>query len=430
MFWLKLKAGALQLTLFIAVVIALLLSAFILLIQTHKRFKIQTDFIIETSRNTNKGIDFALNNKIRLNDTTAIDLKDKDYKSLKVHREYWGVFEKVTAVSKIKKNTLRKVALIGGTQSENNRTALYIQDNNKPLVLVGKTKIEGVAYLPRQGVKPGTISGKSYYGSQLIYGATRVSSNLPKLFSETSAQINTIENQVSRISQEQFLNIEKGKTYTNSFLKPTQVFFSNDVIRLNTVTLTGNIIVQSKSRIIVEASSKLKDVILIAPEIEIKNQVNGNFQAIASKTITVGENVALEYPSALILKEKEIPKAVTSSAVEKSQTRTLNKIIIEDGSSIHGLVVYLGIPKTSNHNVQIELKEKSTVKGEVYCNQNLELKGTVYGSVYTNNFIAKQSGSVYQNHIYNGTIIVNELPEEYIGLPFNNSKKDVLKWLY
>lgn len=417
----RVKAGALQLTLFIALVIALLLTTFILLVQTHKRFNIQTDFIIETSQNTNKGIVFALNNKVRLNDTIAIDLKEEDYKSLKVHRDFWGVFEKVTTVSKIKKSTLKKAAIIGGTQPENNRTALYIQDNNKPLVLVGNTKIEGVAYLSRQGVKSGTISGHSYYGSQLIYGATRVSSNLPKLLSETSIQINTIENQISRIPQEQFLNVENGKTYTNSFLKPTQVIFSNGVIQLNTITLTGNIIIQSKTKITVEASSKLKDVILIAPEIEIQNHVKGNFQAIASKEIIVYKNVTLAYPSALILKEKE------STSIKNT---TPNKIIIEDNVTINGLIVYLGIPKTSNHNVQIELKEKSIIKGEIYCNQNLELKGTVFGTVYTNNFIAKQFGSVYQNHIYNGTITVNKLAEEYIGLPFNNSKKGVLKWLY
>ena len=41
MTWLKVKAGALQLTMFIVVVIALLLTAFIILIHTHKRFRLQ-----------------------------------------------------------------------------------------------------------------------------------------------------------------------------------------------------------------------------------------------------------------------------------------------------------------------------------------------------------------------------------------------------
>src|SRR5690606_976577 len=154
-------------------------------------------------------------------------------------------------------------------QSENNRTTLYIQDNNKPLVVVGNTKIEGVAYIPKQGVKSGTISGQSYYGSQLIYGQTRTSSTLPRIASEILSQIKSIEDQALKVSQDQFIELEHGKGYKNSFSEPVQVMYSNSDINLNSLQLTGHILIQSKTRIVVEASSVLKDVVLIAPEIEI-----------------------------------------------------------------------------------------------------------------------------------------------------------------
>ncbi|PWH83988.1 hypothetical protein DIS18_05420 [Algibacter marinivivus] len=426
MFWLKLKAGALQLTLFIIVVIALLLTAFVLLVHIHKQFQIQTNFIIETTRNADKGINYVLQNTICLNDTTSINLQDEEYKYLKLHRDFWGVFEKVSVVSQIKNNRFQKTALIGSKQTDKNRIALYVQDNNNPLVVVGNTKIEGVAYLPKQGLRTGNISGHSYYGSKLVYGQTRTSSSLPKVFSETINQIKSIENQISVIPQSQFLTLHSGKQYNNSFLKPTQFIFSNSVINLNVNRLVGNIIVQSKIKIIVRASSTLKDVILIAPEIEIQDNVKGIFQAIASKHISVGENVELNYPSVLALNEKEVQQQqeTTNQIIEQSTIR------INSNSIIKGLVVYLGKEKTNNYKAQVELKEKSILMGELYCNQNVELKGTLYGTVYTNNFVANKSGSVYQNHIYNGKIIVKELSEKYIGLPFNNSNKGVLKWLY
>jgi len=422
----KYKAGALQLTLFIIVIITLLLASFLILLHTHKHFNGQTSFIIETTKNTNKGVNYVLNNSVALNDTTSINLKDEDYKSLKVHRSFWGVFEKVTSVSTIKNNTFKKVGLIGGKQPDNNRTALYIQDNSKPLVLVGNTKIEGVAYLPELGVKAGTISGQSYYGSQLIYGTKRLSSTLPKVLNETTSQLKAIETQYLRTREEQFLNLEDQKTYANSFFKPTQVVFSNSQLSLSAVNLTGNIIVQSKTKIVVEATSKLKDVILIAPKIEIKESVKGKFQALASKNILVERNVILDYPSALILNEKE----KTIQTLSSNQIAEQNNIIINSNSSIKGLVMFLGQPEVNNFNAQIELKEESTVIGEVYCNRNLELLGTVYGTVYTNNFVARQFGSIYQNHIYNGTIIVNKLQSEFSGILFNNSKKEVAKWMY
>jgi len=403
----------------------LLLVAFILLIHTHKQFNVQTDFIIETSQNTNRGIQYAINHSLPLNDTLSVDLKDEDYKTLKVSRNYWGIHQKVTSVSSIKKHTLKKVALVGGRQKEINRTSLYIQDNNKSLVVVGSTKIDGVAYLPKQGVKPGSISGQSYYGSQLIYGSFKKSSLLPKIFQETLEQIEEIENQMVNIKPNQFLKMESDKVHINSFLEPKQIIFSNTEIKLNNIELVGHIVIQSKTKISVDESSNLKDVVLIAPEIEIKNNVKGNFQALASKKITVGKYVDLEYPSALILSKNKIIK--TSLSLEN---KTKSNIIIDSFSTIEGVVLYTSQHKINNYNPQIKIEDQAKVIGEVYSTENVELKGIVYGSVFANNFIAKEFGSVYLNHIYNGTIQINKLPEEYVGLPFNNSKKGVIKWLY
>lgn len=421
----KLKAGALQFTLFISIVIALLLIAFILLIQTHKLFDVQTNFAIETIENSNRGIDYSLLNATKLNDTIALKLDDESYKALNVHREFWGAFEKITTTSKVKTHAFQKSALIGARQPSTNRTALYLQDNNKPLVLVGNTKIEGVAYLPKQGVKSGSISGQSYYGSQLIYGLTRTSSDLPDLFEETTNNLKNVSKIVSKVPKSQYLILEPEKIHKNSFLAPLQVVFSPSTIRLSTVNISGHIIIQSQTKIILESTSNLKDVILIAPKIEIKSNVKGTFQAIASKEILIEKNCTLNYPSALIVVEKE------NSAIENT-TQSLRTISlkIESNSTIKGAVVYLGTKKQNNYNTQVSIDKNTRIHGEVYCNDNLELMGKVYGSVHTNGFTTKQAGSIYQNHIYNGTINIDSLSVNYVGLPFKNSKKGILKWLY
>ncbi|MCF6318179.1 MAG: hypothetical protein L3J83_02705 [Proteobacteria bacterium] len=420
----KLKAGALQLTMFIVVVIALLLASFIILIHTHKRFNVQTDFVLETINNADRGIDYALYNFIPINNLITVDLQDEDYKTLKVKRDFWGLFEKVTSVSTIKTNTFKKVALVGASQPNTNRTALYLKDNNKPLVLVGNTKIQGTAYLPKRGVKPGNISGQSYYGEQLIYGQIRLSSNFPKLLSGTLHHIRTDYNKAVTANPNQFLDINVNRVHQNSFLKPLQVVYSNSIINLSNVALTGHIKIESKTKIVVDATSVLKDVVLIAPKIEIKNNVKGTFQAFATETITVGKNCKLEYPSALVLNGD-------NSSTENEASQSLDYIIsIDKGSVIKGVVVFLGNPKPNNYKPQIVIEEGATIKGEVYCNQNMELKGGVFGSVFANNFVALQSGSIYQNHMYNAKILIDELPQEYVGLPIENSNKGVLKWLY
>lgn len=420
----KLRAGALQLTTFIVVVIALLLASFVILIHTHKRFNVQSLFVLETVDNAQKGIAYAIHNQIPLKETSSVDLKDEDYKTLSVHRDFWGLFEKVTATSEIKTHRFTKTALIGATQSPANRTALFVKDNNKPLVVVGHTKIQGTAHLPQRGVRAGNISGKSYYGSRLIYGATQTSNSFPELSLESRQQITRNFTEANLYEQHQFLDLNKEKAFQNSFLNPLQIVYSPGVISLSGISLTGHIKIHSQTKIIVEASALLKDVILVAPVIEIKNGVKGRFQAFASKTLDVGKNCELSYPSALVVQKKE------TALDNDAKPRAHYGISIQTNATLEGVVLFLGVPKPGNYKPQILIEEGTTISGEVYCTQNLELKGTVYGSVFTNNFIAAQSGSIYQNHIYNASILVDELPVEYVGLPFKKAKKGVMKWLY
>ena len=419
----KIKAGALQFSIFVTVIIAIILASFIILIHTHKRFIVQTKFVVETIDNTNKGIDYVLNHNINLNETHNINLQDEDYKTLNAERNHWGVFEKISITSKIKTNTFTKTALIGASQPKKNRLALYLEDQNKPLVVVGNTKIQGLAYLPKQGIRTGNISGHSYYGNRLIYGPTRISNSLPKIQNEITKQIKTINKDINNIRPNLFLDINKTKSHQNSFLNPLKVIYSLNDINLSGVSLIGHIIIQSKTKIVVESSSNLKDVILIAPTVEIKDRVKGVFQIISRKKITIGKHCSLNYPSAIVLIENKLSTA-------SSKKNEDNQIIINKSSNIKGAIVFLGNTKLRNYNPQVIINENSKIEGEIYCNQNLELKGDVNGSVYTSNFLAKQSGSVYQNHIYNGTISTDKLAQEYVGLLFKDSKKSIIKWLY
>lgn len=403
----KLKAGALQVVLSIAITITLLLFAFILLVHIHKRIDLKSDYIIEVASSTNDAIKYSLNNDVVLNDTISITPLESDNKTLGVYKEYWGVFEKVIATARIKTYETKKVALVGGIISDPDRTASYI---------------------PRQGVKPGTISGQSFYGQQLINGTTKTSVKLPELSASLQSYLDNLEQKVSSFSNNQFINLQPNTSFNNSFLKPPQIVYSNSAIQLLSNQLIGNIIIQSRSKIVVDVNSKLEDVVLIAPEIEILNNVKGKFQAIATKHIKVGKYVSLNYPSSLVLFKKNI--SISDTAPNNSNLNNEPDIIIDNHSTIEGVIIYQGAPKPNNYNLQIQLKEQSKVVGEIYCNENLELIGVVEGSVFTNNFLAKQSGSIYQNHIYNGSINSTDIPAEYAGLLFQNSKKGVVQWLY
>ena len=418
----KLKAGALQYTIFISVVIALLVFAFIGLTYIQGKLRIKGLFFQEVIYNVNHGFEYPAQHKMPYNEQAAIVVSVENNAETTINKAHWGVFDVATITSTKGKETFTKTALLGGYQQQ--KTALYLQDLNQPLVLVGKTRIEGKTYLPEQGVKRGTIAGHSYMGNQLIYGNSNQSSDqLPKILNTNYLKM--VTNEILSKEDNIFIELEENTRWVNSFLEPTKIISNNTLFDLRFVELTGNIVIHSSVKIKVYPSAKLKDVILIAPQIEIIDKVTGNFQGFAKKKIVVGKNCELGYPTALIITKKEKPQSIPQNSTED-----INQIIINKNTSVKGIIAFITQDKTDNYKPQIVLGENTVITGEVYCNQNIELKGMVKGSIYTKGFIANQFGSVYKNHIYNGKILSNDLPPQYCGLSLKNTQQKVAKWLY
>ncbi|MEM6719235.1 MAG: hypothetical protein AAF611_07985 [Bacteroidota bacterium] len=420
----RVKAGALQFAVLVSAIIAVLLSVFMVLVHSHSFFEKKSDVLIETIQDTENSMLATLDNFSVQRDTISSILEEEKNKIAKLHKSYWGVFGKVYSQVEMKGKIFQKMALVSGWQSNLNRTALYLQETNRPLIVVGHAKIEGKAFLPGRGIRPGTISGNSYRNDQLVYGKiARSTEMLPKLSKEVTDHITSLENLPLPLDDESYFELRHGKTYTNSFMEPVKTVFSRGELDLSHVKLVGNILVRSDKKIKVAASSLLKDVVLIAPEIEIESNVKGTFQAIANTQILVGKDCELSYPSALVLKTEDDLEVTSNEQIKKH-------IFIDKNTNMHGIVCYLQDKTKNNFEPQVMLKENTTLEGFLYCQQQLELLGNVYGSVFTRGFITKQFGSIYQNHIYNGSISSVGLQEEYVGFPFENLDYKVVKWLY
>ena len=328
----------------------------------------------------------------------------------------WGIFDLAIVNSKVSKERFQKIALLGSKPKHNQ--ALYLKDNNTPLMLVGNTAITGNAYLPERGVKPGNIAGVSFYSNTLINGQRyRSGKALPEIF-----QLNKMTSLLSesyKAAPFEYIDLEDGASLQQSFNKPTLLFESNDPVKLDNVTLKGKIIVGSSSRITIKKTADLQDIILIAPEIVIESYVTGTFQAFATKFITVNKGVKLNYPSVLV---------VLNNGTAKDDT---TNITIGENATIKGSLIYTkqnDTIKQNQFNPQVHLKTRSIIIGDVYCNGNIELSGDIRGTVITDRFIARQGGSVYLNHIYNGIINRDLLSPHFLGMPLN-TKKEVAKWL-
>ncbi|WP_299600598.1 hypothetical protein [uncultured Aquimarina sp.] len=417
----KIKAQAMQFALLVSVIIAILLSAFLLLTHVQSFFKIKSQELITAVELANHQLLVSLQTPVISEDTIQNSV---DSKTTKLIATYHGIWTKTVSDVITNNRKIRKVAFSGtaiGLKTPN----VYIADKNAPLVIVGDTRLEGNSYVPTQGIKAGNISGNYYQGSSLYYGNVYQSKEtIPPLDNKWISYIESFTNGVF-IDEELMVPLEK--EIKNSFDNQPMLLYDPTPIFLGNENITGNIIIQSASKIVVSSAATLTDVILIAPEIVVQNNFKGSIQAIATKKITIGERCLLSYPSSVTLFDKN----VIPTGQNNSQNNRNSDFIIHKNTEIEGAVLYIRPKGELQNRIKSHMKidDHVLITGEIYCNGNIEFSGTVKGSLYTQQFVTKASGSIYLNHVYNGKILKNPIVK-YAGIPFKDTKKTVAKWLY
>ncbi|MCV6631084.1 MAG: hypothetical protein OIF50_14625 [Flavobacteriaceae bacterium] len=404
MFWKsKIPAGALQMVLFIGLVIAILLGALVSITYMQIHFQDKQQYRITALQNLESAF-FNLDPLEGDSLSTPIIKKTK----------FWGLYEHLSLSTKIGKSRFFKTALVGGKIEKKDRVALYLADQNRPLVLVGNALLDGTLKLPKRGVKSGSIAGTSYYRDQLTYGTSSLSTaKLPQF---------GLQKPLDSIFLLESKGFQRWKAreaiYQNSFLNAPLKLYHPGMMQIQNQKVLGHIILKASSKIIVHASAELKDVILIAPEIEFKGNCKHNVQAFATKNIHLRKNTTLEYPSVLAVLGREQNK----------------NIVLEDHSKLNGLLVYQQqkVKETANTLPQaaVFINKNASVFGEVYISGKLEHYGKIYGSVYTNGFLSKQQGGMYLNHLMDGEIRATDFPATFVGSVLPQTRKEVAQWLY
>lgn len=412
----QLPARALVFALLVVLIVALVSGALVTLahLQT-TQFQLQQDRQA-VLRNAKSGFQYLLaqekveNKKIQAH----FDLFGQGRDSVLLRRYPWGFYD--VLFSKAHRQTIQgqflqtKAAILGTDIKEQQQSALYLLDNNRSLSLVGKTRIEGIAYLPKAGVKRGYINGLSYYGDRLIYGEKERSKRyLPKLNEE---RIKLLQQEFLKMTGSTALAQEVQHSFGEL---PLEIYAPT--VYLKNQQVSGQVIIRSDSLIYVGKDAKLEDVLLFAPNIVIEAGFKGQLQAFATKTILVQENVKLEYPSGLTLLSK----------YQKD-----NQIKIEDNTIIEGNILVKTDKLQSNVvPVQLVVNEKATIIGEIYSDTKVEIKGTLFGHLSCHSFIYRTAASIFDNHLYNANMIYKNRPDMFFtNLYLEDAKANkILKWV-
>jgi len=412
----KVKAGALQLVVFVTVVIALLLTSFILYVHMNKVYELDTEYTIEAIKVTDAGYEWLVNYDMVYGDTIFKQVSNSE--SFKAVKKHWGLFDLTHVEGKSHSKVFKKVALMGGSTPLSDQLALKLSNSRNPLVVVGNTHLKGELYMSSYGIKPGNISGLYYQNQTLYEGNLNTSDIRLSIQDEKNEYLKSIS-LVYDSRDHQFIT-DISKPVTNSFTNTAQVYYSQNEIDLSGRSICGHVVIQSEQSILVDGSSSLEDVMLIAPEIIIKQGFKGTLQCFSSQLISVDKNVLLKYPSTLFINPNQ------SNLSEKDP-----KLVVNSGSEIQGNLIYLKNDKIQDqYDSNIYIGSNSIISGIVYSEQNVELYGNVNGSVVADRFITKYESSVYLNHLLNVKITAENISKYNSGIPFSISEKSVSKWLY
>ena len=413
----KIYGQALYFALLISTIAALSLVAVLLLSYTYNFFNTKSNTYVQLQKSSKELFLSAFSKEVALNDTI---IKANSYGGeFKLYQSFYGCWKKSVLKSEKKAFKVNALGLVG-TKTDRSTPNFYLKNTNSSLILVGKTKISGNAYVPDSGVRAGIIQGDYYQGSRLIYGLKyRSQKELPKLDKKWLRYLKDLRQ--GNYKEGKLVSLQK--EIKNSFLNEKLVVEAFGSVTIGENILLGNIIVRSNVKITILESAEIKDVLFIAPEIEIKSNVKGRFQCIASRQIKVGKNSVLSFPSSLVVDDRDR----TEESIKE------HKIDLVEGVILEGEMVYLkSITKkrVSNAKAQIKVAPNSKIIGEIYNEGSIEFLGGISGSIYTNATEINAYGSKYINHLFNCT--VNKFPTgHYGGLPFEKKTDYYLaKWLY
>ena len=179
-----LKASALYLVIVIALVIGLICSSLVAVAYFYRaeyQKKFRQDRLNHNLLSSINLLLAAPDGAYKEPQRIALFGGEKD--SVIIQKQAWGIFDIGTVRAYAQRDTIYKAFSIAGAADSAKWAALYIADDDRPISVSGKTRIEGVAYLPKAGIQTAYVDNKAYEGDKrLVVGGKKISDKtLPAL---------------------------------------------------------------------------------------------------------------------------------------------------------------------------------------------------------------------------------------------------------
>jgi hypothetical protein len=401
----QLHGGALFLALVLVMMVSILVSALFVLDRHASLYVNNYQNFLQHRANLKSAATIA--DSDYFGESTERSLKIFDQFDLFIRRRIWGAFLNLKCASKDQHLTLEENGLFGTYLPAD--TVLIVRENGKQIGLNGKVTLGGICLLPKRGIVKG-VTGS--FDRDAFKASLKNVTASPEEFNLLNA--NYIAQVIRQFDQDPNLDSSvaaKANLY-NSFKNKTLVIVPS-MNELKSVHWRGNIKVLA-DEIIVDSSSRLDNVLLVARKIVIGPNVKAKFHVLASDSIIINENAELFYPSSLTL-----------CARHRNSTEPAC-LLFKGPSSVNGsIVLFEEDPKSTNQNVIAVLNTGTKLNGLLYSAGYSQLSGEIKGLVVTSNVILKNSTGYIPDQINDCVITPAESP--LVVSPFVERNQSITK---
>lgn len=412
----KLKAGALQYVIVLSLLIFFLMGMYMMLAH-YSNLKVNESWAQETLHDNISSAEVLLRNDIDLLENTGkkvLHMFPDSLSAVSMTSKSWGGYILVQLESTFRHHRKKSCMLLSDDVLLNKRPSLYLADKRRYLSVCGDTWLGGPVYLPKLGVRKSYVDGVGYYREaavqgEILYSELELPAIRPSLLQGFEEQWKIDFQKDSLVQWEDV----KSDVIKNAFTRPAQVIVSTaDSLILDYIDIYDHVKLMANHAIMVKASSKLSNCILVAPQVYFEKGFKGNCQVLARDCVHIGENVELNYPSLIFMQGNNPQK----------------EIVVGSNTSFSGDMVVLG--KQGKKSPNIKLSKGSKIEGFVYCDGSIEMEGDVAGSVYANSFFLRTRSAIYENHLLNNRIDIQDLNKNYLGPSWliKPQRREVLEW--
>ncbi|MBZ0181137.1 MAG: hypothetical protein K8F60_01645 [Melioribacteraceae bacterium] len=332
---------------------------------------------------------------------------------------------KMEVEAKNLKDSLKNITIFGIKPPNIFENALIITRPNFRGTVTGNTKIEGNILVTKKRIKLGNIYGINSGSVDYLRG---------EILEEDSLSMRMIDfDLVNPISVENYLvdeikiNSTKRIVFDKGKQIPEKLKVSSDIELSSTTLLESNLrnfYYESDGKIIIKKGFQSNsfvhlvsnDSIIIEENSNISNFVMKAKKSIIINSNSIFKNVEVFSENRIVIKDSQFNYPSTIILFSDIQDSSkLNSRIEINNSTVNGSLILvstiIGLPINES---KIFIDESSKVHGIVYSENNCEIRGEIFGSVFTYNLVYEEDGNKYLNWLVNLKIDRTKLDANFL----------------